>query len=531
VTIRGYRCSIIILAIVLTMITGCSDMSGLNKRGNEEVSSQHIETTTASEAVTTLTIELFDRNNTPAGAPPITDNFMTQYIQKNFGDPNHIDVEFVTVPRSQEVERLNVLMAANQAPDIVFTYNEPAVSNLANQGKLTNLSSLLEQYGQDLKEVLGDEVLSAGVFNGEQFAIPAKRVLTAHSTTFIREDWLQEVGLAIPETTEQFYNALKAFKEKKPGKYGDDIVPYGLIDYFHTTPLQYSFWDWDLITEEDLYANPRWMMPGNKEAFRFLNKLYHEGLIDPNFALQMDKDTQQFQKDLISGRIGAATANTNEPVYMGYLGELEKNDPDAILTPIDPFTSASGKKTKPLLTKHGMYIMIPKNSKNAEAAMKYLNWMSQPENFITLQNGIEGKTYKIEEGLPITLENESTKIVMYNYFDYCIILNGKFVSNTDELLNIKANASDPKYEEFTVNSIEYGMNDGIVTPRVDATILSEIKYSTILNEKKDEIFVKVITALPEEFDAVYDKEVEEYLRIGGQQVIEEKRKAFRDRQE
>jgi putative aldouronate transport system substrate-binding protein len=215
-------------------------------------------------------------------------------------------------------------------------------------------------------------------------------------------------------------------------------------------------------------------------------------------------------------------------VYMGYLAELQKNNPSAKLTPIDPFTNANGKKTKPLLPKDGMYIMVPKNSENAEAAVKYLNWMAQPENYITLQNGIEGKTYKMENGLPITLDSEDTKIMMYNYFDYCIILNGKFISTTDELLNIKANASDPKYEEFTVESIKYGMNDGIVTPRVDATIKSEIKYSTLLNEKNDEIFVKVITAEPEEFDAVYDNEVEDYLRIGGQQVIEEKRKVFRE---
>jgi putative aldouronate transport system substrate-binding protein len=513
--IRRHKPAMLALALIAAFMTGCS--------GFQE---PHPGESAARDSWTTLTVELFDRNITPHGAPPITDNFMTQYIQSHFGDQERIHVEFVTVPRAEEVERLNVLMASNQAPDIVFTYDLPTVYNFTSQGGLTDLTPYLEEHGQDLINVLGEEVLSAGRFEGKQFAIPAKRVLTAHSTTLIREDWLQELGLPLPETTEQFYDALRAFKDKKPGKYGDDIVPYGQIDYYHTTPLQYSFWDWDEITEEDLYAAPGWLMPGNRAAFRFLNQLYHEGLIDPDFPL--DRFAQQFKKDLVNGRVGAASPNTNEPVYMGYLAELQHNDPNAVLTPIDPFTNANGSKMKPVLEKTGMYIMVPRSSKNAEAAVKYLNWMAQPSNYLTLQNGIEGVTYEMKDGLPVTLQNDDAKRMLYNYYDYCIIINGKFVSPTDKQLNVRANAFDPKYEAFTVKSITYGMTDGVETPQIKTILQSDIKYAAVLKEKDDEIFVKVITARPEDFDAVYEREVAEYMKMGGQQVMEDKRQAYRD---
>jgi len=515
VAVQRYRSAAIALILIVSFMTGCSGLWETQSAGPA-----------ADDAWSTLTIELFDRNNTPLGAPPITDNFMTRYIQEQFGDQERIHVEFVTVQRAEEVERLNVLMAANQAPDIVFTYDLPTVYNFMTQGGLTDLSPYLEEHGQDLMNVLGEEVLGAGRFNGQQFAIPAKRVLTAHSTTLIREDWLRELGLPLPDTTEQFYQALKAFKDEQPGSYGGAIIPYGHIDYFHAASIQYSFWDWDRITDEDLYASPSWLMPGNKAAYRFLNKLYHEGLIDPDFPL--DRFAQQFQKDLVNGRVGAGTPNTNEPVYMGYLAELRKNDPGALLTPIDPFTNANGKKMKPVLEKTGMYIMVPKSSKNAEAAVKYLNWMAQPDNYITLQNGIEGVTYEMKDGLPVILNNEDAKRMLYNYFDYCIIINGKYISNTDKQLNVRANASDPDYEDFTVKSITYGMTDGIETPLIHTILQSEIKYSAVLKEKNDEIFVKVITAKPEDFEDVYDREVAEYLRMGGQQVMEDKRQAYRE---
>lgn len=501
---------------LLVLVIGCSEQLG----SDVDVGNPFSDGT-----MTTLRIALFDRNNKPNDAPAITNNFMTQYIQEQFGDPNRIKIEFVTIPRSEEVEKLNILIKANQAPDIVFTYLEPVVANLVSQGALTDLTSLLDEHGEDLMHVLGEEVLQYGVFDGKQYAIPAKRILRAQSTTMIREDWLQEVGLPLPETTEAFYTALKVFKEKQPGEAGEDVIPYSLIDYYHMLPLQYSFWNWDDITEEDLYANPRWVMPGNKEAFRFLNKLYHEGLIDPDFAF--DRDMKKYKEDFTYGRIGATTPNTNEPVYMGHLAELKKHDPSAVFTPIDPFTSRNGKNPKPINEVNGMYIMVPKFSKNAEAAVKYLNWMANPEHYITLQNGIEGLTYDMKDGIPITLENEDTERMMYNYFDYCIIFNGKFISPVNEELNVKANSYNPQYSQFTMKSIEYGMNDGIELPRIQTVIESEIKYMDILTEKYDEVFVKVITAHPEMFDAVYDKEVEDYMSMGGEQVMNEKRNAYR----
>src|SRR5690606_10541298 len=139
---------------------------------------------------------------------------------------------------------------------------------------------------------------------------------------------------------------------------------------------------------------------------------------------------------MIGGRIGAASPNTNEPVYMGYLAEMQDNDPEAVLTPIDPFASASGKKIKPITEATGMYIMVPKYSRNAEAAVKYLNWMSQPEHYFTLQNGFEGITYEMKDGIPIALDNEETRRTMFNYFDYCIVINGKFVSPGNDWLNL-----------------------------------------------------------------------------------------------
>jgi len=519
------------LALVMSavmILTACGSAGTGGEGGNSSTNDAGSSTVKESggERIT-LKVELFDRNNTPAGEPPITDNFMTKYIQENFGDPNNIDVEFVTVPRAEEVDKLNVLMASNSAPDIIFTYNKPTVQNYAKSGGLADLGPIIDAHGPNLKKVLGPS-LPYGVFEGKQFAIPALRVIQSQTTTFIRKDWLDKLNLPLPETTEQFVDTMRAFKAKDPGNTGGKVIPYAYTTVFHTMPLVNSFWKWDEISDQELYAVPRWLQPGSKDGYRLLNQMYNEGLLDPDFALN-DGFSQTFAQQVVNGIAGAATPNTNEPVYNGYYENLKANDPDAVLEAIDPFSTPDGKHPKPIYEPIGAYIMVPASSKNAEAAVKYLNWMADPQNILVLQNGQEGVSYEMsEEGLPVLLNTPEAQNLLYNYYDYCIILNGKYISLDDPNKNIAANAFDLDFKDFTVNSIQAGTNDGYTIPRVDLPVEAEIKYAKILEDFEQEMLTKIVTAKPEQFDQVYDAQVEEFMAMGGKAVMDEKMAAYEE---
>lgn len=69
-----------------------------------------------------LVVAVFDRGNVPEGEGPVDNNRWTQHINDTFGKENNIKVKFYSIPRLQEAEKLNVLMASKDAPDICFTY-------------------------------------------------------------------------------------------------------------------------------------------------------------------------------------------------------------------------------------------------------------------------------------------------------------------------------------------------------------------------------------------------------------------------
>ena len=470
---------------------------------------------------TSLKVEFFERGDVPAGAGSITDNALTKWIQTEFGDKNNIDVEFISVPRAQESQQLNVLMAAGEAPDIVVSYDRNIFLNFYEQGGLTDLTEYVKD-APNLKKFLGEDVLSYGQKGGVQYVIPSKRVIVGRTAQLIRQDWLDAVGMEAPATTEELYKVLKAFKENDP-----DCIPWGIsLHAPHFLDLVYGFVDFNSLSESERWTIPVPMLPGFKDGLKFMNKLYNEGLLSPDFAL--DKDRKQMEADFSSGKVGFVNDDLGRPIQTtGYGSVLLKNDPDAKLISVDTFTDKNGAHSKQIYEPVGLYIAVPKTCKNPEAAVKYLDWMSQPEIMKTLQFGWEGQNYTIgEDGFPVVIDtSESNKTHWYNLgFDTALVVNGKYVSNDDKTIEFNAKSCGDEADLY-LSCYENSVRDGwmqVVLPPTD----EGKKYGTGLSEKYTEILVKSITASEDEFDSVFDGLLAEYKSIGGDTMVEANARAY-----
>lgn len=521
---RVARILSLLLAFTITSISlsGCSKNESVSESESGSASGSESAASVASGDPVELTVEVFDRGT--QGQAPLDNNYLTQYVQKNFGDKNNIKVTYVTVPRTQEVDKLNVLMASNTAPDICFTYDNNAVYNYVNQGGLTDLTSYLDEYGAELTKYLGEEVLSYGVFSGIQYAVPAKRIIKGMGTSLIRKDWLDALNLKVPTTTEEFYNYLVQVKEKKPGGAENKSISFGMsAQWQNTTHLLQSFLT--EMSDEEYSCLPSWSQPGFKEGMKYLNKLYSEGLISQDFAI--DKDMKKLDADVSNGQVGSVIYNTGYP-YMassGIAASLEKNVTGAKLVPCDPFTNYEGKHPKSLYTPIGLINFVPKFSKHAAEAIKYLDWMSNLDALLYVEYGEKDVDYTLENGIPkIIVQTGDRKI---NNGDYTIIVNGKELGDTQK--NIDAQKSScPGYEDLFVQSVKMSTIDAINQPHFDRGINADIKYSKTLATLSDSMYVKLIMADPKEFDKTYEDCLADYLSQGGQEVIDEKTTVYKE---
>ncbi|MBW7457940.1 extracellular solute-binding protein, partial [Paenibacillus sepulcri] len=324
------------------LLAGCSQ--GGNEAGNSSASTGG---SAAKPEQVTLKVGIFDRGNSPAGVT-VTDNYWTDYVQTNFGDPNNIKVEFVPIPRTDATDKVNVMMSSGDAPDIVFANTNVLTSyGYAKDGGLLALDDLINQYGPNLKKYLAP-TLDRGKVEGVQYSIPGRRVNTGKYENLIRQDWLDKLGLPMPKTTEEVYQTLKAFKEKDPGQTGGKVIPLGFsLTPASIEPIVWSFIQ-DGLTDEQRYTLSESMgypllLPGHKDAVEFLNKLYNEGLMSPDFAL--DKDEKQVFQDVMTGKVGMYSDNLGNSYNAtpGIAKVLTQNVPDAKLVPVDPYTNNAGK--------------------------------------------------------------------------------------------------------------------------------------------------------------------------------------------
>ena len=164
----------------------------------------------------TITVELFDRSNAPEGNT-ILDNKWTKYAQEQMNKVG-INLEFIAVPRSDEITKMQTMMASGTAPDITLTYTYSYAEDYYRDGGIWDLSPFIdgEDQAKNLKAYLGEDVIDIGRGQDVLYGIVARRATTANSNLFVRQDWLDALGMDTPTTPDELYDFLEASVKNNP---------------------------------------------------------------------------------------------------------------------------------------------------------------------------------------------------------------------------------------------------------------------------------------------------------------------------
>jgi putative aldouronate transport system substrate-binding protein len=219
------RTGLLLLAVLAAVtILGCSKKA--------------TSTGATSSAPVSITVEVFDRG-TDGGKTNPNDNQWSKWIKEKILKDENIIIDFVPVNRGDEVTALINLMAAGTPPDVCYTYNGDGITQWGEQGGLFDVAPYLNTTLKDLNNFLGPDLAIPGRQmiernknnqSGAIYSIPARRMNVARISTFIRKDWLDKLGLPLPKTTQEYYDALAAFKAQDPGNVGRaKVIPFGLL--------------------------------------------------------------------------------------------------------------------------------------------------------------------------------------------------------------------------------------------------------------------------------------------------------------
>ena len=443
--------------------------------------------------------------------------------------------------------KLNTLLASGDLPDIFKTQDVNVFKQALEAGYLADISGIYDEYATDSVKAYATTYADSygGVtVDGKLYGIPRLND-NFHEAPFlwIRNDWLENLGLEAPKTIDEMVELARAFTFDDPDQNGiDDTYGLGMnknlvnAGYANMLGLLSAFgvpaYDQNVFYRDaDGKMTFSYLEPGMKDALTVLAKMYTDGLLDKEFIV---KDNAVQEEDIGAGKIGMAYGNnwgTWYPYNIIYEADGVITQPYAVPTQ-EGFDYKVGIESNAT----GQITMLNANCEHPEAMIKILNLYDEtvnvstnPDNFKTywadeqyrlcpVYTDLPGEVYAselltaLDAGSPDGLSPAAVP-----YYDY--------ITGFEDGSDTSANAYGTWGQMSKSGSLPIVLNsyepDGAMVQSILGSERPDVwvQNASVLETITITAFTDIITGVkgPEAFDTF----VTDWLKAGGQQTLDE----------
>ncbi|PAV31153.1 ABC transporter substrate-binding protein [Virgibacillus profundi] len=397
------------MIVLIVMLAACSndDEASGEAGGSEEAKNN------TNEEGFPIVDEQISLNFFAGQSPASNDDWNDVMIFNEYEEMTNMDIQWEMIPHASLEEKRNLALASGDLPDAFHSAVMPAtdIMKYGGQGVFIPLNDLIDKYAPNFKKILEEnpDVRKAitfpdgNIYGFPQMSDPEFNSYRMGPKQWINTEWLDALGMDMPQTTEEYYEYLKAVKTEDPNGNGEnDEIPYGGPGigslYFY---LQGAFGvanrganntniDIDSETGEMRFFP---ITDGYKQLLEYMNKLYSEGLIAQNiFSIE----SGQYHANASEGIYGSTNWYAPEVIF----GE----EAGSVLEGMPALEGPEGEKGFTTLysaaLNKGSFIITSEN-KNPEATVRWIDHFYGDEGQKLFFMGLEGETYELnEEGEP-----------------------------------------------------------------------------------------------------------------------------------
>ncbi|GGD98687.1 hypothetical protein [Paenibacillus nasutitermitis] len=400
------------LVIMAAVFAGCAKENKPDAPTADPKEGTNAEQGGAAEDTTPLEYSFYQENDTPPAFANNPNDVLTPIVEERF----HVKVSKVLYNQGSTFkERFNMLLATNDLPDVIYSQSNASI--VANSGQYAEMGPLMEQYMPNLMKYAPKETWRDALFNGKMFAIPAVWVDTTADQykddiyavpnsnwgLLIREDILDKLGykytplkeieknlndsqakpqlsdfaiepaIKTPEDLYEFLKKVKALNLKAGSK---DVIPLSIPWWaqHHLANMYAVNSSWQYHPEDNIVSGSPFGDANGKEYYQFLNKLYNEQLLDPDFSIQKD---EQLKEKQASGQV-AVSLVLMDPA--GANTGIDKIAPGKMFHPI-PMPGIEGVKRNGIdaFNPATYQFFLKKDFKDIPRLLKYFDWFFSDE--------------------------------------------------------------------------------------------------------------------------------------------------------
>lgn len=399
-------------AMCIGMLAGCGGSgqtagnteSAAAGGGSAAAAEEAGKSTAADEELSPITFEYYNADGKNAD----WDNPVARAITEATGVT--LEVSYPVSSTGDPAEDVALMIANNEYPDLI--YAKGSATDLYEAGAFIDMTDLIDQYGPNIKKMYGEELEKLKWGEGDDgiyqlsYAGVNAQTLTTGGTCQIQWAAVKENDYKYPTTLEEYEALIKKYMEAHP-KTEDGLDTIGIT-------MSASDWHW-MITlgnpagfiADAAPDNGQWLIddnynvtykhtsPEEKEYFKWLNRMYNEGILDQDFATQTDDD---YIAKVSSGRVVAITDalwhyNQCQQVLVKD-GKVDKTYCGL------PVVLNDSQKCAVMLYQGlqvGWGIGITTSCEDPVRAIKFLDYICSDEGQILYNWGIEGENYLIDE--------------------------------------------------------------------------------------------------------------------------------------
>ena len=432
-------------------------------------------------------------------------------------------LNFNWVPTSGYDEKVTASMGSGQYPHVMLinTVNS-SVINASRNGIFWDITEKLKDAEKFPNLAQTNPTINHNIsIDGKVYGVYRAKELGRAGVT-IRKDWLDNVGLSIQTTMDEFYNVLKAFKEQDPDKNGENDT-YGMIvtNYLDGPLNNIAIWmgapnEWGVDADGNLA--PDFTFKEYKDALDFMKKCYSEGLINQDMATYpSDKWNEQF----LNGKAGVIidVADRSRRIAQN----LEGVNPEAEVDVFGYVRKDENTEPRTFPTNgYGGYFVFPTESIKTEEELDFvLGVMDKAcgkEASDLMNYGILDRNYTVENGYAIKKEDAA---LVKEYADLNQFAPGVVDFGADKLKTKYDSRNAERVEEVFEDNKKYVVSNP-AEPYVSDTYSTKGPQIDAILQEAD---VKYICGQISE-DEWY-AQIERWKQQGGQQIIEEINEAYK----
>ena len=451
------------------------------------------------------------------------------------------------VPADQFDQRFGLSVAAGDLPDMMRINSMTQLRLLLDSDLIIDLTEVFDQWAtpltQEIVNMDGGFSMRTATFGGRLMAIPETDGMADQtSMIWIRQDWLDALGLDRPTTMTELEDVMGAFVEADfsgRGTFGmavqNNLLARGNMEVAGFMAGHHAQLDgWILDSSGNLVFGS--IQPEMRNAVSHLADLFGRGLIDPEFGV---KNATMAAEDISAGRIGVSFGRHWNALFPLNMSKDADSEADWVAIPIVSVDAAPARSlfSNPV----PFYNVVTTQAAHPEALVMMVNlWNDKFFNRPDLDHSLYGgdlihlppfktwtPTKNIDARLAVVdaLETGDTSGLdpeQSFYYDY---ISGWIAGSGETLGWSYYRVFGPQGSQaITRDAFEnnlYVFNEFYGPPTQ-----TQITRWSVLNDLKLDTFMRIITgAAPiEEFDNF----VEQWLSLGGEAVTEEINEWFRE---